>query len=30
MDEGAQLLELARKAQMLVDRLEPREKRRLP
>jgi site-specific DNA recombinase len=29
MDEGVQLLELARKAQTLFDRQEPREKRRL-
>jgi hypothetical protein len=28
-DEGVQLLELARKAQTLFDRQEPREKRRL-
>jgi site-specific DNA recombinase len=29
MDEGVQLLELARKAQTLFDRQEPRETRRL-
>jgi hypothetical protein len=29
MDEGVQILELARNAQMLFERREPREKRRL-